>query len=119
MAKAQLGRLAQARRQRLEATVGDELAHGLSLAVRGTRRADEVRMVRVCEPVRARSRRSDNGAFLEEEDGIARAGDSKQVGDCLGALRVCHGVATPVELAQAQALPAGEVGEKVCAGETG
>ena len=66
MAKAQLGRLAQARGQRLEATVGDELAHGLSLAVRGTRRAHEIRMVGVCEAVRARSRCADNSAFLEE-----------------------------------------------------
>ena len=58
-----------------------ELPRGLRLPVRGARRADEVRVVRVREPVRARARRADDRALLEDEHRVARACGREHVAD--------------------------------------
>jgi hypothetical protein len=87
--------------------------------MRCARRADEIRVVRVGEAVRARFRRADDGAFLQQEDRVARSGRREEVGDRLGALRIGDGVAPAVEDAQAQPVATCELDEKLGAGEPG
>ena len=63
----------------------------------GAARADEVGVVRVREPVRARLRRAHHDLLLEHEHGVARASRRERVGDRLGPLRVRDRVTSLVE----------------------
>ena len=115
--EAQLGRLAEAWSERFEATARRQPAEGLSLFVRGARGPDEVRMVRIRQPVCARPGRPDDGAFLEQKDCVARSGGSEKIADRLGALRVGKGVASTIQHPKVEPVPLGEVDEKLSAGQ--
>jgi len=57
--------LLQRQRQLLELTGVTQDSNGPQLVVGGTARADEIRVVCVCEPIGARLRGSHNGALFE------------------------------------------------------
>src|SRR5206468_3281807 len=61
VAQSELRKLAERRRELVEPPGPLEPAHGAQLAVRGAAGSDEVRVVRVREPVRARTRLPHDG----------------------------------------------------------
>ena len=119
VAKAQVGRLAQARRQRVEPSVRGQSRDGLRLPVRGLRRSDEVGVVRVREPVRPRARRADHRSLLERQDGVAGARGVQHVGDRRGSLGIGDRVTAAVEDLQLQPVAPRDVREELGSGDAG
>ena len=86
MAQAKKSDLAEVVRERVDIDVPERF----ELTVRGSARADEVRVVGVRQPVCVGARRREHGLFFEYEHDVDGAGRDKRVGDRLRPLRV-HG----------------------------
>jgi hypothetical protein len=67
------------------------------LIVRGTARADEVRVVGIREAVRSRACGRHHGALLKQQDGLVCAGKREHVRNRLRTFRVRDGVSSTVE----------------------
>ena len=80
--------------------------------MRGAARADEVRVVRVREPVRVGADRRQHRALLEHEHDVGRAGGDEQRRRSLGALRIGNCVAPTVEDAEHRPRRAATLGEE-------
>lgn len=119
MAQTQVGSLAQVRRQPLEPPVTLEPADRLNLPMRGSRGANEVRVIRVRQSVRSRTSGAENRAFLEQEDSGVGAGARQNVGDHVRALRIRQRVSAAVEDAEAESLARRESDEEARALDSG
>src|SRR5438874_13634136 len=71
MSQPQLRRLPKARRKLVQSSLAFEQPQRLQLGVGRPARADEIRLVGVREPVRARLRLTDDGPLVEHEGGVA------------------------------------------------
>src|SRR5918999_2099117 len=103
MADAKARDLAELRRQIVETPSPLEPAHGLDLGLRRTARADEVGVVGVRQPVRARLRCTDDGSLLKRQGRVAPARGGERSGDRVDTL--------PIRDAMPATLLHGEVGE--------
>src|SRR5687767_11662511 len=92
IASAELGGLAQVRREIVEVAPRREPADGRELVPRRAARADEVRVVGVREPVRPSASGSDDPGLLQREGRVVRADEAEQLGDRIAAPRVGGGV---------------------------
>src|SRR5262245_37354803 len=110
---AQLGNFLQSRRQLLQIPGATETLDCTKLLVRRTARANEVRMVGVGESIRARSRRGQDGALLEDEHGAAGAGECEHTLDRVDAFRVGDRVAAAVDDPQLDSLLRREARDEV------
>ena len=97
----------------LEPAVRLEPADGAKLRLRGAARADDVRVVRVGEPVRPRAGRGDDGALLEAERGPVGAEEGEELGDRVRGLRVGDGVPAAVVDGEAESLGVRQRGEEL------
>ncbi len=104
MTKAELGRLAQRLRKLVESRFVAEPLDGDELPPRGAARTDEVRVIRIREPIRPRARLGDDRALLERQHGLRRAHEREQRLDRLQALRVRQRVRRPFDDRELDAL---------------
>src|SRR6266566_5920627 len=81
MSKTQLRDLSQPRRELVQTVLAPEPAQRLQLRVGSAARADEIRMVRVREPVRPGLRLPHHRPLVEPERGVARARERERLGD--------------------------------------
>src|SRR5262249_38367665 len=89
-----------------------EPADRLELLVGGARRADEVRLVGVREPVRVRPGGGEDGVLVEAERRLAGSGEGEDVGDRPAALRVRARVRAPLAPAKPDAPERRHVGHE-------
>ncbi len=92
IAQPKLGCLAQPLRKRVELVIRTEPRHRRKLPLGRAVRTDEVGVIRVREPICARSRLCDDGALLERQHGLGSAHHREQRLDGIPALRVRDGV---------------------------
>ena len=97
MPEAERRRLAKVDGEALEPSVRSETPRRLELKLGGTARPDEIRVVRIREAVRLRTCLGDDGALLEREHHVGRAGERQQRLDRVPALRICGCVALPLD----------------------
>src|SRR5438034_7363014 len=88
MSKTQLRGLSQSRRDLIQTVLALEPAQRLQLRVCSAARADEIRMVRVREPVRPGLRLPHDRPLIESERGIARARERECLGDPVESFRI-------------------------------
>ena len=105
MAQAQLGRLAQGRRQRRPARVGRQRLRQLGLATRRRRRPARVRLVAVGQPVGALAHAPQHQVLLPAQAGVVRPQRGQQIGRGLAALAVTGDVAPPFRHRERQPQP--------------
>ena len=96
MALAELGDLLQLRRQLLQIAGAAETLNRAQLLVGGTTRADEVRVVGIGQPIRARTGGAQDGALLEDEHRAACAGESEHSLDRVQPFRIGDGMAAAI-----------------------
>lgn len=101
MALPKLGNLQKSRRQLRQLAAAAESLDGTELVVCRPARSNEVRMIRVGQAVRARTRRGHDRPLLEEEYGPTCAGERERVSNRLGSLGVGDGVAAAFQHTQA------------------
>lgn len=111
MAQAELGHLAQVGAHVLEPALTAETLDRPDLGFGRTARAAEIRVIRVCEPVRAGPGGRDDGPLPEREGGVARAEEGEQVGDRLAPLRVRERVPASLDHAELEPLGRRDTGE--------
>ena len=98
----------QPKRRRLAEVVGEPLEHalrpeasrGLELELGGTARPDEVRVVRIRQPIRLRARLRDHRSLFEREHGVGGAGEREQRLDRIPALGIGSSVARALHHAE-------------------
>jgi hypothetical protein len=92
MAEPEVGSLAERRRKPFEPALGAKALDSLELEFGGAARSHEIRVIRVRQPVRLSTCRSDNRTLLERKDGFGSADDGEQRLDRVPALRVGRGM---------------------------
>src|SRR5438477_1935886 len=88
MSETQLRRFSQARRKLRQALLALEPAKCLQLSVSGAARADEIRLVRVREPVRPPLRLPYHRPLVDPERRVTRARERECLGDPIEPFRV-------------------------------
>jgi hypothetical protein len=76
----------------------------MELFMGSSARPHEIGVVGVGKAVGAGASPGHDGAFLEDKDGATRAGQRKDVGDCLHPFRICNSMSFAVENAEAATL---------------
>ena len=89
------------------------------LSMRRAARPDEVRVIRVGEPVRACPCRRHDCRLLKGQHRIARAGGDEEIRDRFRSLCVRDGVPAPVEDGEPRSLSRGNLGDELCSAERG
>ena len=100
MAQPKLRNLPQFRRELVETAAALEALHRTDLHLRGAAGPDEVRVIRVRQPVRSRLRGAHDLALLERDHRVARARSRKHISDRAHPFRVRHRMPPPVEDAE-------------------
>src|SRR5256886_6669612 len=88
MSKTQLRGLSQPRRELVQTVLAPEPAQRLQLRVGSATPADEIRMVRVREPVRPGLRLPHHRPLVEPERGVARARERERLCDPIESFRI-------------------------------
>ena len=109
MPQTELGGLAQARRERVQPTVVRQLSHRLGLFVGRPRRAHEIRVIGVREPIGTGPCGSDDRAFLENQDRVVCTRRREHIRNRLCTLRVRDGMPSTIEHPERQSFSSSDV----------